>query len=115
MSDLWVPITAMLSISIVIIVGLALSAHHKKHLQLTLQKHLENGGTLTSELLGQLGTSPSSRHGDRRKGLVLVSAGLACLVAGWSVGDLDVGIMFGVFPVFIGVAFLISAYLTNDE
>lgn len=115
MSDLWVPIVAMLSIATVIIVGLSLSAYYRKNMQATLQKHLDNGGTLNAELLSQLGTSTTSYQGDRRKGLVLVAAGLACLVAGWSTNDLDVGLMFGVFPSFIGIAFLVSAYLSKDE
>ena len=113
MSELWIPITAMICVAIVTLANLILSAQAKKAVQKTLQQHLENGGLLSPELLKHLGASPNSGKTELKKGLILISAGLACLAAGLASGNLTIGLVFGVFPLFIGLAFCIAALLNK--
>lgn len=113
MSELWIPITAMICVAIVTVANLILSAHVKKAVQKTLQQHLENGGLLTPDLLKHLGANPDSSKTELKKGFVLTSVGIACLAAGFASSNLTIGLVFGVFPLFIGFAFCITALLNK--
>ncbi|MBD3652709.1 DUF6249 domain-containing protein [Kangiella sp.] len=115
MSDLWIPITGMLCITAGVIVYLMVTVRYKKQFQLILKQHLENGGTLSPDLLEQLGAVPTSSRSDLRKALILLALGLGCLAAGWFAGVFNLGAVFGVFPLFLGVAFFVSAFLSNNE
>lgn len=114
MSEIWIPIIGMVSVTLIIVVNLILSAKHQKQVQTTLQKQLDNGGVLTPELLTKLGVDAGSRQRDMRRGIALVSLGLACFVAGLVVGLLKVGAVFGVFPLFLGLALLMSARIASN-
>lgn len=114
MNDLWVPITAMLCVTAVIVVNVVFSARHKKLIQDTLQRQLDNGGSLTPELVKQLGGEPSSKQRDLRRGLAFMGIGLACFVSGWLISDANVGAAFGVFPLFLGIALLVASRLNAD-
>ncbi|GGO65832.1 DUF6249 domain-containing protein [Bowmanella pacifica] len=109
MSDLWIPITGMICIAAVVLTNLVLSARHKGQVHQTLQQHLSNGGQLSVELLQQMGATPSGWKTDLRKGLILIALGLACLAAGAVVNNASLGMVFGVFPLFTGLAFCIAA------
>lgn len=113
MSDLWIPIIGMICIALVVITNQVLAARGKQQTHRTLQQHLANGGLLTTELLQQLGATPASWKTDLRKGLMLIALGLACVVAGGVADNLLLGIVFGVFPLFIGLAFGVVALLNR--
>lgn len=115
MSELWIPIIGIICIALVIITTSLLGAQEKKKLHLTLQRHLENGGKLTPDLLQQLGVNIDQRKRDIRKGLILTSLGLACFASGLIGGNFILGAIFGVFPLFVGLAFCTLVLLNKDE
>lgn len=115
MSELWIPITGIICVALVVVTTLLLSAQEKKKLHKTLQKHLDNGGKLTQGLLQQLGVNIDQRKRDIRKGLMLTSIGLACFASGLIGGNLILGSIVGVFPLFVGLAFCILVLLCKDE
>ncbi|MBY6064684.1 DUF6249 domain-containing protein [Pseudidiomarina sediminum] len=114
MSDLWIPIIGIICIALIIVSSLYLSAREKQQLHKTLQQHLSNGGELSPALLQQLGANVDMAKRDRRKGILLVALGVACIVSGALSGHFVIGAVFGVFPLFVGSAFYILALQSND-
>ncbi|EKE83715.1 DUF6249 domain-containing protein [Idiomarina xiamenensis] len=115
MSELWIPILGIVCIALIVLANLWLSGSDKKRLQKTLQKHMDNGGELSPDLLRQLGTNVSTHRVDRRRGIILVALGLACFTAGLISNNLIVGAVFGVFPLFVGSALCILVLIDKNE
>lgn len=115
MSELWIPIIGIICIALVIIASLYLGTREKTQLHKTLQQHLDNGGELTPMLLQQMGANVSQAKRDRRKGALLTSIGLSCFAGGYISGFTTVGVVFGVFPLFVGFAFCcLSLFIENE-
>jgi hypothetical protein len=115
MSELWIPILAISSVAIIVLAALLLAARNKSQLHNTLQKHLENSGELSPALLQQLGAYGQNYKSDLRRGLIFTALGIACVVAGAVSGNIASGAMFGVFPLFVGGAYCIIAFINKDE
>lgn len=115
MSDLWIPIAALISFTIMVIANVVSSSMTKKEIQLTIRQLLDQGQNLTPEILEKLGTFKSQKIIDLRRGLTLVSLGLACIFAGIIFSEIRTGLAIGVFPLLLGIAFFICWKINQDE
>ncbi len=115
MSDLWIPIAALISFTIMVIANVVSSSMTKKEVQLTIRQLLDQGQNLTPELLEKLGTFKSQRTLDLRRGVTLVSIGLACIFAGSIFNEIRIGLAIGIFPLLLGIALFICWKITQDE
>jgi len=115
MSELWIPITAIICLTIMIITNVVLSSKNKKEVQYTIRDLLNKGESITPELLEKLGTFKSQKIIDLRRGLSLASVGLACIFSGFIVSETRIGFAIGMFPLLLGIAFFICWKMNKDE
>lgn len=114
MSDLWIPITGVICLTIIVIVNVISSSKNKKELQLTIRQLLDKGENITPELLEKLGTFKSQKIIDLRRGLALAGIGLACIFSGFIVNEIRIGLAIGIFPLLLGGAFFLC-WKTNQD
>lgn len=83
----------------------------------TVQKAMETGSDLSSDLLAKLGAALNPRARDLRRGVVILSIGLAGMLCSFFVPSVAAdGVRAGsVFPLFIGAAFLLVWKLNRDD
>ncbi len=105
-----IPVSSFIMVTIIVVTFLYLSHKNKQAVQDTIRKSLDQGNPLTPELLEKLGTSPSPRIRDLRRGVVLAAIGIAAVLAGLVIDDNDgtTGfIIIGLFPLLMGAGFLL--------
>ncbi|MFC3096156.1 hypothetical protein DRW07_05395 [Alteromonas sediminis] len=115
MSELWIPVIGIICIAVVIIASLYMGTREKQQLHTTLQLHLQNGGELSPALLKNLGANVNQSKRDLRKGLLLTAIGIACFAGGFISENFIVGAVFGVFPLFVGLAFGGISLINKNE
>jgi len=115
MSDLWIPISGLICFTLMVIINVISSTKNKKEVQLTIRQLLDKGESITPELLEKLGTFKSQKIIDLRRGLTLVSIGLACIFAGLIFSEIRIGLAIGMFPLLLGAAFFICWKTNQDE
>lgn len=83
----------------------------------TVQKAMDTGSDLSPDLLNKLGAALNPSARDLRRGLVILSIGIAGLLCSFFVPpDATDGVRAGsVFPLLIGAAFLLVWKLTKDD
>jgi hypothetical protein len=94
--------------------------NHKNRLAImeTVQKAIDNGSELTSDLLIKLGAAANPRARDLRRGIVILSIGVAGLLCSLFFNDAEVvsGVRAGsMFPLMMGIGFLLVWRLTRDQ
>ncbi|WP_223669518.1 DUF6249 domain-containing protein [Kangiella shandongensis] len=110
MTAIVVPVTLFICTTIVLIGFFYLSHKNKRIILDTIQKSIDSGNPLTPELLEQISNVQPPRVKDLRRGIVLLSIGVASFVAGLLFSDPDVSEAFKIIallPGFIGIGFLI--------
>jgi len=107
MDGIYIPIIGFLSIAAMFITFSALNSWSQFEVQRTLRTALEKGAPLTSELVAQMTTNRSSRNTDMRRGVIIVAIGLAALAAGPITGQMQEFATVAVFPIFVGLGFLL--------
>ena len=83
----------------------------------TVQKSMDTGSDLTPDLLAKLGAAINPKVRDMRRGIVLLSIGISCLLCSMFFTDVDVvsGIRAGsMFPLIMGLGFLLVWKLNRD-
>lgn len=115
MSDLWLPIVGLICLTIMVVINLFMSRSNKKEVQYTIRQLLDKGENITPELLERLGSFKSQKVIDLRRGLALGSVGIACILAGFIIEEIRIGLAIGVFPLLLGVAFFICWKKSTHE
>ena len=115
MSDLWIPIAGVICLTIMVIANIVSNNKNKKEVQLTIRQLLDQGQSITPEILEKLGTFKSQKIIDLRRGLTLASIGLACIFSGLIFGETRIGLAIGVFPLLLGAAFFICWKVNQGE
>lgn len=115
MSDLWIPISILISLTLLLGSNIYFSSRNKKEIQITIRQILDRGGELSPELLNTLGSFKSAKVLDLRRSLVLISVGIACLIAGTILDQNRLSMAIAVFPLLIGLALLISWKINRQE
>ena len=113
----------MIPIVMFVVIGFVVMAYfywnHKNRLSVmeTVQKAIDSGGELNTELLSQLGAAVNPRIRDLRRGIIFLALGIAGLLCSLFFPDPDVvnGIRAGsVFPLMLGFGFLLVWKLNKD-
>lgn len=115
MSDLWIPISGVIGLTIMVVVNVILSSKNKKEVQKTIRQLLDKDVTITPELLEKLGTFKSQKMNDLRRGLALASIGLAFIFSGVIMDNIRIGLAIGMFPLLLGVAFFLCWKTNQDQ
>ena len=115
--EILVPISLFVMIFGITVVALYFRSRSRQEVQATIRAVIESGQSLSTEVLQELTASLHPTQNDLRRGVVLVSIGLALVVLGWSVGEEDAfGALLGVsaFPFFTGLAYLGLWFFNRD-
>ncbi len=115
---LWIPITLFIVIGLVIFVLSFFRYKTRQATQKTIRLALEKGNEMTPELLASLAEPKPSVSKDLRRGLVSLSIGIGIALFGFILGEEDaLRPMIGIsmFPVFIGIAYLVLWQLGKRE
>jgi hypothetical protein len=115
MSDLWIPITGVICLTIMVIINVLIASKNQKEVHITIRELLEKGESITPELLEKLGSFKSQKILDLRRGLTLGSIGLACIVSGFILEEIRTGLAIGIFPLLVGCAFFICWKINSYE
>lgn len=102
-----IPVIGVICIVVMLIAFSLINNRNQAEVQRTLRAALERGVALDPELVAQMNTSRPSPNNDLRRGLVIVSIGLATAVAGFITGSVMEFWTVAVFPLFMGLAFLL--------
>jgi len=84
----------------------------------TVQKSMDTGSDLTPDLLAKLGAAINPKMRDMRRGIVILSIGIAGVLCSMFFSDADVvaGIRAGsMFPLMMGAGFLLVWRLNRDQ
>jgi hypothetical protein len=115
MDGTYIPIIGFLSIAAMFITFSVLNSWTQFEVQRTLRTALEKGAPLTSELVAQMATNRPSRKTDLRRGVIIMSIGVAALVAGPITGSVQEFATVAVFPIFVGLGFLLVWKLERGD
>ena len=114
---LWIPIVLFIVTGICTIGFLYFNHKNRNAIMDTVQKSMDTGSDLTPDLLAKLGAAINPKIRDMRRGIVLMSIGIAGLMCSMFFADADVmsGIRAGsVFPLMMGAGFLLVWRLNKD-
>lgn len=117
MVELFIPIVLFIVIGITTLGYFYMNHKNRVTIMDTVQKAIDRGDALTSDLLSQLGAAVNPRARDLRRGVVFLSLGVAGLLCSLFFDEADVmnGIRAGsMFPLLLGVGFLIVWKFNKD-
>jgi len=117
MEGLWVPIVLFIMSGIVALGFIYWNHRNRVAVLETVQKAMDTGSSLTPDLLAKLGAALNPRARDLRRGVVILSLGIAGVLASLFFDDPDIitGIRAGsMFPLLVGAAFLVVWRLNRD-
>ena len=106
MSGLWIPVVGSICITFILITYFMLKSRDKADVQTTIRDALDKGNPLTPELIEKMSVIKSPKVADLRRGIVLVSLGIAVFLAGWLAGELRDTSPISMFPLMLGFGFL---------
>lgn len=117
MAEIFIPITLFVVSGIVLVAWFWFNHRNRNAVMDTVQKAMETGSDLSPDLLSKLGAALNPRARDLRRGVVILSIGLAGLLASFFLPQVAVGgVRAGsVFPLMVGAAYLLVWRLTRDE
>jgi len=106
MVQLWVPIAAFFSIAFVVYIFLYFKSKGRADIQCTIRQAMDKGTELSPEMIEKMNYVKSPRVLDLRRGIVLLSLGIAIFLASWISGNLSETGPIAMFPLFVGLGFL---------
>lgn len=113
-ADQVAPLLLIISLAIVCVFFLHYRHRTRSEVQETIRSALSNGAQLTPELVQVLGEPAAPKHGDLRRGVILICIGAALFVSGVFAGlfgeDQGGAVFFMVistFPFLVGLAYLL--------
>ena len=117
MNEFWIPLVLFVVTGFSAIAFFFFNHKHRDAIMNTVQKAMDTGSDLTPDLLAKLGAAINPKVRDMRRGIVLLSIGIACLLCSAFFTDTDVvsGIRSGsMFPLMMGLGFLLVWKLNKD-
>jgi hypothetical protein len=114
---LWIPIVLFIVSGFCVVAFFHFNHKNRNAVMETVQKSMETGSDLTPDLLAKLGAAINPKIRDMRRGIVLLSIGIACLLCSMFFVDADVvsGIRAGsMFPLIMGAGFLLVWKLNKE-
>ena len=116
-SGLWIPIVLFIVTGFCTIGFFYFNHKNRDALMATVQKSMDTGSDLTPDLLAKLGAAINPKVRDMRRGIVLLSIGIACLLCSMFFTDAEIvsGVRAGaMFPLMMGLGFLSVWKLNKD-
>jgi len=116
-NGLWVPIVLFIVTGFCIIGFFYFNHKNRNAIMETVQKSMDTGSDMTPDLLAKLGAAINPKIRDMRRGIVLLSLGIAGLMCSMFFAEADVisGIRAGsMFPLMMGLGFLLVWKLNKD-
>jgi hypothetical protein len=113
----FIPIVLFLVLGLIAVAYFYWNHRNRQGVMDTVQKAIETGSELNTELLDQLGAAVNPRIRDLRRGIVFVALGVAGFLSSLFFPDADVvnGIRAAsVFPLLVGIGFLIVWRLNSE-
>lgn len=110
MNEMMIPIVLFICVMIVILSFFYYATQAKLEQQKTLQRLIDNGQTLSPELVASIAKPNPSNNTDKdfSRGILLISFSLAILLYGWLALENESEFMgLSAFPFAIGAAFLL--------
>lgn len=115
----WVPIVALLAMTIVLCAVAWLRFKTKEKMHETFRMALDKGQELTPEIIDRLGHPKASKDKDLRLGVIWVAVAIGLTAFGFGIPDDDevASIFMGIaaFPLMIGIAYLILHKFTGRD
>lgn len=114
---LWIPVVLFIVSGFCIIAFFFFNHKNRDAIMNTVQRAMDTGSDLTPDLLAKLGAAINPKVRDMRRGIVLLSIGIAGLLCSMFFMDAEVvsGIRAGsVFPLMMGLGFLLVWKLNKD-
>jgi len=114
---LWIPIVLFVVTGFCTIAFFFFNHKNRDAIMNTVQKSMDTGSDLTPDLLAKLGAAINPKIRDMRRGVVLLSIGIAGFLCSMFFMDAEVvsGIRAGsVFPLMMGLGFLLVWKLNKD-
>ena len=118
MDGIWVPIVMFIVVGFVALGYFYWNNKNRQAVMETVQKAVDSGSEITPELLASLGAAVNPRARDLRRGVVILSIGIAGLLASMFFSGTDVvaGVRAGsMFPLLMGAGFLLVWRLTRNQ
>jgi len=118
MHEFWIPIVLFIVIGFIAAAYLYWNNRNRQAVMDTVQKAMDHGKELTPELLIHMGAAVNPRARDLRRGVVILSIGIATLLCSLFFDDPEIisGIRAGsMFPLFIGAGFLLVWKLNSKQ
>ena len=116
-NGMWVPIIMFIVTGFCIIGFFYFNHKNRSAIMETVQKSMETSSDLTPDLLAKLGAAINPKVRDMRRGIVLLSIGIASLLCSMFFAEAEVvsGIRAGsMFPLIMGMGFLLVWKLNKD-
>lgn len=114
--EIWITITAIVSIASVFLGYYYFTESSKKSLHHILEKFLDAGKDISPELLQTLKADSHGRFGDLRKAILWLAAGVATGVANYLTPEFEYEEnMIALFPLSIGIGYLLIWKLNPDK
>ena len=114
---LWIPVVLFIVTGFCTIAFFFFNHKNRDAIMNTVQKSMDTGSDMTPDLLAKLGAAINPKVRDMRRGVVLLSIGIAGLLCSMFFMDAEVvsGIRAGsVFPLMMGLGFLLVWKLNKD-
>lgn len=114
---MWIPVVLFIVTGLCTIGFFHFNHKNRNAIMETVQKSMDTGSDLTPDLLAKLGAAINPKIRDMRRGIVLMSLGIAGLMCSMFFADAEVvsGIRAGsVFPLMMGLGFLLVWKLNKD-
>ena len=106
MSPHWIPVCFLLGLTVVAATKLYLDYRHKKNVQKTICRALDQGEHLTADVIEKIQASHYDEQLDIRRAVTLFAIGGAILVATSLFDNALVGLAIAIFPLSLSAAFL---------
>lgn len=116
-NELWVPIVMFICLAVVFGLHFLFRFRARAEMQATVRAALDKGHELTPELIERLGQPKSPPHGDLRRAVIWIAAGIGLVAFGFILGEEDAErplAAMAAFPIAIGIAYLIISRFGED-
>lgn len=117
-SDFLIPITMFIVSGLVAWAFMFYSHKNRNAIMETVQKSMDTGSDMTPDLLAKLGAAINPKMRDMRRGVVILSIGIAGVLCSMFFSNADIvsGIRAGsMFPLMMGAGFLLVWRLNRDQ
>lgn len=114
----WIPIVALVGLTIVLWLFFWFRYRTRNDMQATIRTALEKGQELSPEIIDRLGTPKPAKDKDLRIALIWIAVAIGLALFGFGIPDDDEEVLqifmgFSAFPLSLGIAYLLMWRFTE--